>query len=148
MAQLSGERIHFYCQILFWLEAQLNEKRKERLLEQKASRPLFVGLNAPQGAGKTTLTKWLVDQLEEKQIQALAISIDDFYLTCEQQVQLAQANSDNPYLQQRGYPGTHDIELGVKTLQQLRKNQSEVPGMSSPHIREKAIVLLKIFGQW
>lgn len=111
-----SQKIYFYCQILFWIEAQLNQLKQ----------PVFIGLNAPQGAGKTTLTKWLVDQLYEKEIHAVSLSIDDFYLTREEQIKLAQENPDNPYLQQRGYPGTHDIELGVSTLQSLKTNRGEI----------------------
>lgn len=80
----------------------------------------MVGLSAPQGAGKTTLTRYLVQKLQQQGYRAVTISIDDFYLTRAQQVKLAEQHSDNPYLQQRGYPGTHDIALGTKTLQLLK----------------------------
>ena len=118
MSLLGDSRsLHFYCQILFWVEHVLAENKE---------RPIFIGLNAPQGAGKTTLTRWLADQLEEKNINALSLSIDDFYLTHDEQLKLAEKNPHNPYLQQRGYPGTHDIQLGLDTLNQLKSSAREV----------------------
>lgn len=84
-------------------------------------RPLVFGLNGPQGCGKTTATSAAVELLRDKhQLRGIAISIDDFYLTRAEQVQLAAAHAENPYLQQRGYPGTHDIRLGSETLTRLK----------------------------
>lgn len=99
------------------------------LASSKAERPLIIGLNGPQGSGKTTATTAAVSLLaEEKSLRGIAISIDDFYLTRAEQVALAQAHAQNPYLQQRGYPGTHDIRLGVQTLTQLKTiNTSNQP---------------------
>ncbi len=80
----------------------------------------LLGINGPQGAGKSTLSKNLCALLAEAGIKATAISIDDFYLTRAEQVRLAEMHPGNPYLQQRGYPGTHDIALGLKTLKALK----------------------------
>ena len=82
--------------------------------------PLVVGLNAPQGAGKTTLTGVLRRVFGEEGIETAVVSIDAFYLKREEQVALARANADNPLLQARGYPGTHDIALGTETLRRLK----------------------------
>lgn len=95
-----------------------------KAFEQQGS-PCFIGINGPQGIGKSTLTAELVQRLKEHHLNALSISIDDFYYTHSEQVQLAQ-QSTNPYLQQRGYPGTHDIELGKNTLQQIQEQKSNV----------------------
>lgn len=81
--------------------------------------PLVAGINAPQGGGKSTLTSYLVRLFECTGMRAVSLSIDDFYLTRTAQRRLARANADNPYLQQRGYPGTHDIDLGAETLSRL-----------------------------
>lgn len=83
-------------------------------------RPLMVGLNAPQGAGKTTLTKSLVGVLAEFGVRAVSVSIDDFYLRRSEQLALASRHEGNPFLEHRGYPGTHDVELGAKVLTALR----------------------------
>lgn len=81
----------------------------------------IIGLCAPQGAGKTTLTSALVEILAAQGLRAIAISIDDFYLTRTEHVGLAEQSPNNPYLQARGYPGTHDIELGERTLDRLAR---------------------------
>ena len=96
------------------------------LLKQKVSKtpPLILGINGPQGAGKTTLARNLISILNRFGINAVSISIDDFYLTRAEQIKLAQSFPDNPYLQHRGYPGTHDLQLGIETLNQLKNIQT------------------------
>lgn len=103
------------------------EDKARRLLEfcsaqlrRTVDRPLVVGLQAPQGAGKTTLVARLIERLPEIGLRGAAVSIDDFYLTREEQLRLAAAHPGNPYLEHRGYPGTHDIALGEATLVALR----------------------------
>jgi D-glycerate 3-kinase len=91
-----------------------------REVERAAHRPVLAGLSAPQGAGKTTLVKRLVPALAQVGLRAVGLSIDDFYLRHEEQRALAAAHPGNPYLEHRGYPGTHDLELGVRTLEALR----------------------------
>jgi D-glycerate 3-kinase len=54
----------------------------------------------------------------------VSISIDDFYLSRAEQIALAKRYSDNPFLQQRGYPGTHDVGLGVSVLTALKTTES------------------------
>jgi D-glycerate 3-kinase len=83
-------------------------------------RAVTVGLQAPQGAGKTTLVTHLLDLLPLAGLRGAAVSIDDFYLTHAEQRALAAAHPGNPYLEHRGYPGTHDVALGRRTLESLR----------------------------
>jgi D-glycerate 3-kinase len=83
-------------------------------------RPLVFGLQAPQGAGKTTLVTHLLRRLEARGLRAAGVSIDDFYLTRAEQLAVAAAHPGNPYLEHRGYPGTHDVQLGVNTLAALK----------------------------
>jgi D-glycerate 3-kinase len=82
-------------------------------------RPAIIGVNGPQGSGKTSLTRALVARFIEEGRAAIALSVDDFYLTRTEQVRLAEAHAGNPYLAQRGYPGTHDTILGSTTLDRL-----------------------------
>jgi D-glycerate 3-kinase len=112
------DRETYWSSIADWLRAQVSD--------WAPGRALVVGLSAPQGAGKTTLTREVVARLGEQDIRAAAVSIDDFYLTRSDQAALASLFPDNLYLQHRGLPGTHDIELGVRTIRALRDTQTPV----------------------
>ncbi|MGE3345745.1 MAG: hypothetical protein AB7L71_20160 [Vicinamibacterales bacterium] len=93
----------------------------DRLRERRPGRPLVVGLQAPQGAGKTTLVTHLLRRLPELGWNGTGVSVDDFYLTRSEQVALAATHPGNPYLEHRGYPGTHDVALGAQVLEALRE---------------------------
>lgn len=114
-----ARRIHWLTVPLFcWLVEAL----------ERRPHPLMVGLSAPQGSGKSTLTALLVALLERGGARAVALSIDDFYLPRDAQIRLAAAHPGDPYLQHRGYPGTHDLELGARTLAALRRGEAvELP---------------------
>lgn len=88
-----------------------------------ASAPLLVGINGCQGSGKSTLAQLLVAALEQLGCAAIALSLDDFYLTRAQRRALAE--STHPMLETRGVPGTHDVELIRDTLDALLKPYSE-----------------------
>jgi len=77
--------------------------------------------NTRVGSGKTTLTKQIQKSLSlsPHHLSLVCISIDDFYLTYEQQQRCAQTNSTNPLLKYRGNPGTHDIQLGYRILTKI-----------------------------
>ncbi len=82
--------------------------------------PLVIGVNGAQGAGKSTLCKLLQVVLEQGFGQRVTvISIDDLYLTHAERERLSQ--EIHPLLATRGVPGTHDVALGRKLLQGLRK---------------------------
>lgn len=78
--------------------------------EAGGARSLLVGVNGSQGSGKSTLCDYLCAALErEHGLTAIALSLDDFYLTREQRSALAR--SVHPLLRTRGAPGTHDMRL-------------------------------------
>lgn len=56
-------------------------------------------------------------------LPTVTLSLDDIYLTHSDQVALAQAHPDNPLVQHRGQPSTHDLALGQKIFQSLSANQ-------------------------
>jgi D-glycerate 3-kinase len=89
-------------------------------------RPFVVGVNAPQGAGKSTLCAALVASLEARGLRACSLSIDDVYLTRSDQQRVCDAHPTNPYLAVRGYPGTHDLVLAREVLTALRGNTGDV----------------------
>lgn len=87
--------------------------------------PLIVGLTAPQGAGKSVLVSLLEKSLTSPphNLSTAIFSLDDFYLPHEGLIELAKANPDNPLLQHRGQPSTHDIPLIRKVFTSLKENK-------------------------
>jgi D-glycerate 3-kinase len=84
-----------------------------------ARRPLVLGLQGPQGCGKSTLAAALAHALSGVGVCTASVSIDDFYLTRDEQLALAARHPGNPYLAHRGYPGTHDIPLGIRGIEAI-----------------------------
>jgi D-glycerate 3-kinase len=83
-----------------------------------ASRPILVAVNGSQGSGKTTVCDYLREALEaDYGLAVLSLSLDDFYLTREQRLDLAR--SVHPLLATRGVPGTHDMALLERSLDEL-----------------------------
>ncbi|MEL0082304.1 MAG: kinase [Gammaproteobacteria bacterium] len=92
---------------------------------QRLQRPLIIGINGAQGSGKSTLADWLVSALSALlPAPAVALSIDDFYLSREQRMKLAA--TVHPLLATRGVPGTHDVPLAQQTLAKLVGFEGEV----------------------
>ena len=84
--------------------------------------PLVVGINGAQGAGKARLFNFLEVVLAEAfGLRVANLSIDDIYLTRAERERLAQ--TVHPMLATRGVPGTHDTELGLRLLQQLKQSR-------------------------
>lgn len=93
--------------------------------QSHAGRPLLIGINGSQGSGKSTLASLLRLLLTETfKLKSIALSIDDFYLT--RQSRLALAQTVHPLLATRGVPGTHDVTLMQSTLQRLAHDHGEV----------------------
>lgn len=91
-------------------------------------RPLVVGLNGAQGSGKSTLSRLLQEVLErEFSLRSAGFSLDDLYLTRGERERLAR--TVHPLLKTRGVPGTHDVDLGKRTLHALKEagEGDEVP---------------------
>jgi len=95
----------------------------EHLVRLRAERgaTLTVGIQGPQGAGKTTLTDLLQAVLRDVAgLSVACLSIDDFYLTRPQRAELAERV--HPLFITRGVPGTHDVALGVQLLHALTQS--------------------------
>lgn len=88
-----------------------------------ASKPLIVGVQGPQGSGKTYLTTILKDELisPPNNLSVALISLDDLYLPHSELVRVANDHPHNILLQGRGQPGTHDVPLGTQVLDSLRR---------------------------
>lgn len=87
-------------------------------------RPLVVGINGAQGAGKSTLCRFLEALLEQRGLRAATLSLDDLYLTRAER--LALARDEHPLFATRGVPGTHDVALGEAILDALRAGRATV----------------------
>ncbi|WP_341530988.1 glycerate kinase [Nostoc sp. UHCC 0302] len=90
---------------------------------QKLGRPVIQGILGGQGTGKTTMCKVLTLILQELGYTSLSLSLDDLYKTYSDRLALT---AQDPRLIWRGPPGTHDIDLGINVLNQVRQLQSPV----------------------
>jgi len=109
---------HYLQQASIWFEPIVELLKMHRDgAKRSGDEPLIIGIHGCQGSGKTTLADYLVTSLEDKGIAACSISLDDFYLTHQQRLDLAQRV--HPLFKTRGVPGTHDIPLALSTLDKL-----------------------------
>ncbi|MEH2089455.1 glycerate kinase [Nostoc sp.] len=90
---------------------------------QQLGRPLIQGILGGQGTGKTTMSKILILILDHLGYRTVSLSLDDLYKTYSDRLLLKQ---QDPRLIWRGPPGTHDIDLGLNVLDQIRELQSPV----------------------
>jgi len=88
-----------------------------QLLLDALPRRGLIGLSGLQGSGKSTLAAQLVSAARILGVAAFTMSIDDFYLSRRARQQLAR--TVHPLLATRGVPGTHDVELLLRTLDAL-----------------------------
>ena len=98
-------------------EASLVAEALEAALSIAKSTPVF-GIVGLQGSGKSTLAAQMAALAESRGLQAAVVSLDDFYLGQQRRQQLAK--QVHPLLATRGPPGTHDLDLALDTLAQLR----------------------------
>ena len=91
-----------------------------------AGRSILVGLSGPQGSGKTTTAARLQTTLGARGLTCAVLSLDDFYLTRGERVQLAA--TVHPLLATRGVPGTHDVAMMAATLRTLA---TALPGQTT-----------------
>lgn len=92
--------------------------------QQKIGRTFIQGLLGGQGTGKTTLGIVLNILLQYLGKTFLSISLDDLYKTYVDRQKLRDRRPD---LIWRGPPSTHDIDLGIQVLRQLRDRNLNNP---------------------
>lgn len=93
----------------------------QQLDKLDGDRPLLLGLCGAQGSGKSTIARVLTERLAAAGVRAATLSLDDLYLTKAQRVLLAR--DVHPLLGTRGVPGTHDVALGIRVLDEIRRGQ-------------------------
>jgi D-glycerate 3-kinase len=94
-------------------------------LQKTRSLPLIQGIVGVQGSGKSTLVRTLKLLVEHLGLSCLAFSLDDLYKTYSDRLKL---QATDPRIIWRGVPGTHDLDLGIEVLQNLRKRKAaEIP---------------------
>ncbi|KAK6148915.1 hypothetical protein DH2020_016440 [Rehmannia glutinosa] len=98
----------------------------------------WIGFSAPQGCGKTTLVFALDFLFRITGRKTATISIDDFYLTAEDQAKLRESNPGNALLEFRGNAGSHDLSLSIETLTALNKLTKEGTKMKLPRYEKSA----------
>jgi len=136
----------------FWLPLAINLAD----IYHEVERPFVQGVLGGQGTGKTTLAKALILILENLGLKTIAISIDDLYKSYAERQQLKQID---PRFIRRGPPGTHNVQQGLKLLDQIKKGQFpvEIPQFNkslfagdgdqvAPHCVEQADLV--IFEGW
>lgn len=94
-------------------------------LARQRRRPLRVGLSGLQGSGKSTLAQQLAAACGRRGIDAVVLSLDDFYLG--RRARLLLARQVHPLLATRGVPGTHDVALLMRTLAALAHASERAP---------------------
>ena len=86
----------------------------------KNKRTNIIGLTGGQGSGKSTISKILKIILKENyNLNTVIFSIDDFYKTLKERESMSRKVS--PLFLTRGVPGTHDTQMLLKCLLNLKK---------------------------
>ena len=107
-----GKLRTFYLPLSRWINSIYKKDKKIKI----------IGLSGGQGAGKSTITAILKFILKKKYGLKLCIfSIDDFYKTKAERKTMSK--KVHPLFLTRGVPGTHDVKLINKTLNQLKKRK-------------------------
>ncbi|KAI3763313.1 hypothetical protein L1987_53767 [Smallanthus sonchifolius] len=128
---------HYYIPVFLWCEKQISDHRST-FKDGDDIPPLVIGFSAPQGCGKTTLVFALDYLFRTSGRKSATISIDDFYLTYDDQAKLRENNPGNALLEFRGNAGSHDLSLSVETLAALGKLTKEGTKMKLPRYDKSA----------
>ncbi|MBD2435708.1 glycerate kinase [Nostoc sp. FACHB-110] len=107
---------------LFW-DVWLPLGMKLASHRQQLNCPLIQGILGVQGTGKTTMCQILSLILQQLGYRTLSWSLDDLYKTYSDRLALSQ---QDPRLIWRGPPGTHDVDLGLNVLNQIRQGNTAV----------------------
>ncbi len=105
-----GKLKKFYLPLSKWIYSIYLKDKKTKI----------IGLSGGQGAGKSTITGILKFIFKRKyNLDLCVFSIDDFYKTKSERIKMSKAI--HPLFLTRGVPGTHDMKLLNKVIQNLKK---------------------------
>ena len=109
----------YYLPVYGYLHHLLELKR-----DSGTTGPLCVGISAPQGCGKTTLTDLMKELFMERNNASVAVmSLDDFYLTAADRKAVREKHQGNSLVELRGSAGTHDLDLMMNTVRTLQNGE-------------------------
>ncbi|KAB1218609.1 D-glycerate 3-kinase, chloroplastic [Morella rubra] len=128
---------HYYVPVFLWCEDQISQHRS-MFKDGEDVPPLVIGFSAPQGCGKTTLVFALEYLFRVTGRKSATLSIDDFYLTAEEQAKLREENPGNTLLEFRGNAGSHDLPFSIETLTALTNLTKEGMKMKLPRYDKSA----------
>ena len=123
----------YYLPIYLWLHHQLQQHQQTH-----PDTPLFVGMSAPQGSGKTTICEELQHLLAQGGYQAVFASLDDFYLTYDDQQALAKvcvwvacASHDGRHKHTMLQHHDHDRMHACTQVQNMNKTLGRCKGLNN-----------------
>lgn len=128
---------HYYVPVFLWCEQEIS-RHESKFADGEEVPPLVIGFSAPQGCGKTTLVFALEYLFRATGRKSATLSIDDFYLTAEDQRKLRENNPGNALLEYRGNAGSHDLPFSVETLTAVTKLTKEGMKMKLPRYDKSA----------
>lgn len=133
MSVAEQKRVYqYYLPVYLWCASQLTAHKKN------GKGPLVLGISAPQGCGKSTLCEQLESLFEFNGLKAASVSIDDFYLTRDDQVAVSNKYKGNRLLEMRGNAGSHEVGLGTRTLKALKQATTEDAEVALPRYDKSA----------
>ncbi len=115
-------------------------------------KPLIVGLCGTQASGKSTACAQLAEFFAAQGLRVGILSLDDLYLG--QAARAALAATLHPLFATRGPPGTHNVALGIATLDAFKRGDAirlprfdkradePLPESDWPHLPAKSDLLL------
>lgn len=89
---------------------------------KRRAAPWVIGITGAQGAGKSTLAAQLAESARAIDLEAVVISLDDFYLGRAARQRLA--TDSHELFATRGVPGTHDAAALLAALKTLRRGRA------------------------
>ena len=105
------------------------------IVSESKKEPLKIYISGGQGSGKTTLSYALKIILENCfDVRVANFSIDDLYLPKSERYRLSK--KVHPLLKTRGVPGTHEIQLGLDTINSLvsqKNKETRIPMFSKKY---------------